>query len=532
MDIKKLSVAAFVFSALAVASCSEGKDIYSKLNRQAAEEYLQPVRPASEGRNPCWNKFAKKFMYAPAFDVPAPSDAVSYRYTVSCEAGSWSFMSDRPDASLAPVWECIPPSAVNLCVEARLIGDRYDTVYTRSFLRDFPFEGPYREAVRDYREAAVKGALYVHMMPEVQHWIGSDVPDMAYSHNTYPCKIIGATIRNECLIARELPERRENALAVARSAAAFLVRMSRPADAPLAYFPPTYYLDKEASKREWNQGKTMTLEAASAGQAFLDLYDATGEQEWLDRAAGIGRTYVSLQRPDGSLPIKVDFLTGEPVNEVCAMLHPLLRYFRRLESYGFPEFAGAREKGERWMDEVAVERFDMTGQFEDVNVKGLEPYQNLTNCTAAPYASYLLKKPHLGERDLQNARDLIRLSEDQFVHWAYHDLTADGFPKKNAPCVHEQYHYEMPVDNSSCNVANAWLDLYEATGDLLALAKAKALIDNITIQQNAVNGQIPTTFEWRDSGKDRRRTFWINCSFSSVTTLLRLSGMSEDLKKL
>ena len=258
------------------------------------------------------------------------------------------------------------------------------------------------------------------------------------------------------------------------------------------------------------------------------MYDATGEQEYLDRAAGIGRTYVGLQHPDGSLPIKVDFLTGEPVNEVCAMLHPLLRYFRRLESYGLVEFAPAREKGERWMDEVAIERFDMTGQFEDVNVKGLEPYQNLTNCTAAPYASYLLKKPDMSPKDLQNAIDLIRLSEDQFVHWAYYDVTQDGFPKKNAPCVHEQYHYEMPVDNSSCNVANAWLDLYEATGDKLAFAKAKALIDNITIQQNAVNGKIPTTFEWREAGKDRNRTFWINCSFSSVSTLLRMASLSDS----
>ncbi len=517
---------------LLISACCGQNGVYHKLNKQASEEYLQPVRPASDGRNPCWNKFAKKFMYAPAFDVPYISDAVSYKFTVSGDSGSWSFTDSSPLASLAPIWNSIPPFKLSLCVEAILLGGGIDTVYTRSFLKDFPFEGPYRDAVLDYREAAIKGALYIHLMPEVQHWIGSDVPDMAYSHNTYPCKIIGATIRNECLIARELPHRRENALEVARSAAAFLIAMSRPADAPLAYFPPTYYLDKEASKKEWNQGKTMTMEAAAAGQAFLDLYDVTGEQEYFDRAVGIGRTYVKLQREDGSLPIKLDFISGEPVNEVCAMLHPLLRYFVRLEEYGLKEFEPARLKAERWMDEVAVERFDMTGQFEDVNVKGLEPYQNLTNCTAAPYASYLLNKDHVSSDDLKNARDLIRLSEDQFVHWAYHDLTADGFPKKNAPCVHEQYHYEMPVDNSTCNVANALLDYYEVTGDLLSLAKAKALIDNITIQQNAVNGQIPTTFEWRESGKDRRRTFWINCSLASINILLRMAGMADELKKL
>ena len=527
MSVKCLSAAAFLCAAIVTASCGGGKDVYTKLNRQAAQEYLQPVRPASEGRNPCWNKFAKKFMYAPTFDVPAPSDAVSYRFTVSNDAGSWSFTADSPDASLAPIWNNIPPSEVKLCVEAKLTGGQYDTVYTRSFLRDFPFEGPYHDAVRDYREAAIKGALYVHLLPEMQHWIGSEEPDMNYSHNTYPCKIIGATIRNECLIARELPERRENALEIARSAAAFLISMSQPADAPLAYFPPTYYLDKETSGRDYNRGKTMMMEAASAGQAFLDLYDATGEQEYLERAVAIGRTYVKLQRPDGSLPIKVDFETGEPVNEVCATLNSLLRYFLRLEKYGYDEFAPARKKGERWMDEVAVERFDLTGQFEDVSVVGLEPYQNLTNVTAASYASYLLNKETPSERDLQNARDLIRFSEDQFVHWAYHDLTPDGFHKKNAPGVHEQYKYEMPVNSSSCNVANALLDYYEVTGDLLAYAKAKALIDNITIQQNAVDGMIPTSFEWREP--TRRRTFWVNCTFNSVNTLLRFAGMSDKL---
>ncbi len=61
MIAKKL-LPAFVLLVIAC-SCA---DEYEKLNRHAAKEYLIPVRPASEGRNPCWNKFAKKFMYAPA----------------------------------------------------------------------------------------------------------------------------------------------------------------------------------------------------------------------------------------------------------------------------------------------------------------------------------------------------------------------------------------------------------------------------------------------------------------------------------
>lgn len=67
---------------------------------------------------------------------------------------------------------------------------------------------------------------------------------------------------------------------------------------------------------------------------------------------------------------------------------------------------------------------------------------------------------------------------------------------------------------------------------LLCLAKAKAMVDNITIQQNAVNGKIPTTWEWRETGKDRKRTFWINCCFSSVSLLMRFAGMQDDIAKL
>lgn len=290
------------------------------------------------------------------------------------------------------------------------------------------------------------------------------------------------------------PPIRSRATRIARNAAQFLIDQSRPAGDPLAFFPPTYYKDLIASKRTENQNKTMTMEAASAGHAFLDLYDLTGDKTYYDRALGIADTYVRLQREDGSLPIKVDFVTGEPVNDACAMLHPLLRYFQRLKAdYGVETYAEAQAEGERWMRDVAIRNFDMTGQFEDVTVLGLQPYENLTNCTAAPYAAYLLSKEAPSAEDMADAVDLARFSEDQFTFWDT-PLTENGIKDKATPCVYEQYKYQKPVDNSACNVADAMLSLYEATGEEIYLAKGKALIDNITVVQNAVNGQIPTTW--------------------------------------
>ncbi|MCF0174022.1 MAG: hypothetical protein HUJ95_01660, partial [Bacteroidales bacterium] len=253
----------------------------------------------------------------------------------------------------------------------------------------------------------------------------------------------------------------------------------------------------------------------------------TGEEFYRDRAIKIAETYKKIQREDGSFPIKVDFVTGEPVNEVGAMLHPILNYITRLErEYSVEGFTQMREKAEKWMKAVALETFDLTGQFEDVTVVGLQPYQNLTNCTAAPFASYLLKN-NPSPKDIEDARDLIRMSEDQFVHWNF--LPNDnGIRRIPTPCVFEQHKYQEAVDASTCNVANAYLDLYELTGDKLAFAKAKALIDNLTVVQDPTDGKIPTTWSLRNPEKNKTRTFWYNCSNASINILLRMEELTKE----
>ena len=72
----------------------------------------------------------------------------------------------------------------------------------------------------------------------------------------------------------------------------------------------------------------------------------------------------------------------------------------------------------------------------------------------------------------------------------------------------------------------AFLDLYEATGDKLAFAKAKALIDNMTVVQNKCSGQMPTTWDLRSPRSEVNRTFWANCTWSSVTALLRMAELT------
>ena len=99
------------------------------------------------------------------------------------------------------------------------------------------------------------------------------------------------------------------------------------------------------------------------------------------------------------------------------------------------------------------------------------------------------------------------------------------------PDTTTEFELSEPLSCFDCNVADAMLSLYEATGEEIYLAKGKALIDNITVVQNAVNGQIPTTWDFRPTKSDRNRTYWINCSYSSISSLLRLEKLLAERQK-
>ena len=120
---------------------------YAAINAQAAEQYLRPIRPGYEGRNPFWNGFAKKFIYAPAFDFDEVAGAANYRFTVvplgEETQASWSFTADSPKAALTPVWGEIPVGRVRLTVEGLdASGKALGKAGEREFLRDYPFTGP------------------------------------------------------------------------------------------------------------------------------------------------------------------------------------------------------------------------------------------------------------------------------------------------------------------------------------------------------------------------------------------------------
>lgn len=523
----------------ASASCFAGND--RQLARQASKEYLLQIRPGNEGRNPYWNGFSPKFLFAPSFDFKAVDGADKYIYrleqvdgedaafTVKIEPNAgrsivgyesegkkWLFTAATPNESLAKVWNDVPPSYIHLVVEGLdKDGKVLGLAGERTFLRDFPFNPPYSGKARPYRDAAIKAALYIHRMPEIQAWRKDSLPDMSYRHNTYPCKIIGATVRVETYVARNVPAVKDEAIEIARSAAAFLMSQSRPEGDPLAFFPPTYYGGMKSSGASWNKGKTMMMEAVSASNALLDLYEATGDEQYRTHVLGILDTYARQQAADGSFPAKVDFATGEPVNDAKAMLTTLMNLIHRVrDSYGIGKYDSMLALCEQWMKANPLETFDFTAQFEDVNILGMKPYEDLNNSVPAPYAEYLFR--YGDKRDREDAVQIVRFLEDQFVHW---DCFYDKYGIKTMcpPCACEQYKYNTPVDASAAAIAKAMVARYQATGDKLSLAKARVLADNVTITQNCLTGLIPTL--WDEIREPLRRHLWVNCAMASIELL-------------
>ena len=488
--------------------------------------YEVPIRKGE----PYWNGYAKKFTYAPAFGFSPVPGAATYRYEIRREGDILaSFTADSPSKDLGRVWKQLAPGPCRLTVTALApSGDSVGVAGTRSFIRDFPFRADTKGPAKSYRQTALDAIRYVHNMPSTRHWQQAETPDMSYPFNAYVCKIIGATARIECLVAREIPELREEALQAALGAGGYLARCAQGPGTPLEGWPPTYGMPPAdeathvARVSQENAAKMMVLEASVAGEAFLDLFDATADSLWLARSLAVARTYARLQAEDGSWPVRVNLATGESISHFRLWPAHLLKYLRRLEmQYGIRDFAGVRDRAEAYVNTVALPRFDLSGMFEDSMWDDFQPYSNLTNFTASPYAAYLLTNPSPSRADVRNAMDLIRLSEDQFVHW-------DVFEGVNAipPYVCEQYFFEEPVDASIADVCDGYLSLYEYNGDKLALAKAEALLNALTRFQEP-SGRILTLMKDYGGRAPGPEDFWLNSTWWTATQLLRLDGIRQ-----
>ena len=524
--------------------------VLSAVLRASAEidpDYFRPVRPIGVGGQAAWNVRSVFFMYPPTFDFKRCEGAQSYRFTVKDEAGvERTFTGKTPNDSLAPIWKDLPISGWMdvRCEALNAQGSVIAKAGERSFWKQAPFRpGTYQKPKRSADETSKRIARYIMGLPIVKanYLSGKPVPKEMVNVNNqvfvaYPSKMGAAVVSAMAKIARGDTDEAKAALKLAEGAVKKLMSVTESEGKVLAGFPRTYEAHEGLSKHpekmvRLNSGKIMLVYPRAVANAYLDLYAVTKDEKLKAAAVKIADLYLKLQGEDGSWPLNVWIENGKSVEKNRLVPVHMLGFLERMyELTGESKYRDAADKAFAYVDKGPLKSWNWEGQFEDV--VPTEPYRNLTKHDACDTAMYLVRRFPNDERRLQEARELVRFAEDQFVCWE-RPMHGKKDPRCTmavwcceswrCPAVLEQYNCYVPIDASAAKMIRTWLAMYRATKNPLDLARACTLGDAI-IRETRDNGYLPTF--WMDSCED-----WPNCTLASAAALAEIHLEKSNIKK-
>jgi maltose/maltodextrin transport system substrate-binding protein len=506
-----------------------------ELHLMAEEESLQPIHPGIPGIRPFWNTFAQRFIYAPAFEFDKVEGADRYQFIARADSSGleYTFISDKPWDPISPIWNKLPISRISLTVLARKGEEILDTAGVRVFHKASQYLGPYRQPEVDYQTSMHQLVNYLYNAPYFQYWLDQGTPDPDYGLYGYPSKMFAAVIQGMLLYEKfeNEKEKKENAIKIARITADYLIGVSQPEGSPMEYFPPTYtgpiYADMVDEYRgESLADRIMLIYPATVGEAYLDLYDFTRADRYLEAAVRIADTYKQLQLDNGSWYLLIYIGTGESVASNYVVPTGIISFLDRLkEIHGIKNYEPCRDRALAFIRENLVRDFNWEGQFEDQ--KPSERYQNLSKGQACSYAGFLFKEESGDPEKLELAEELIRFAEDQFVIWDHrNDIDSWGITSDKwlTPCVLEQFNFYTPVNASSGNMIEVFMQAYDRTGKILYLAKAMDLANTIVDTQNSQTGHYPTYLVSDLLDQEG----WINCMVYTANVIDELDRFLKE----
>lgn len=510
----------------------------------ASPSSLRPVRPGEPGVRPFWNQYALRFIDPPAFDCKKVESAKSYRFDISCADGKTSsFTAERPAASLTPVWEHVPEGVTTLSVQALdASGKPLGEPQTREFYRSPGFSAELGDVSCDFDTAASDGLAAIVHAPHVRQWLTDNTYDRGYVKYCYPNKVMGALARACVAYAKVAGDASERHAAqqIAARVADYLLSVRFPADAVYANIPPTYSVEIDAPtklvKDRVAERWLMTPSAIDAAFGFLDVYDLTKEAKYLAAAKSIADTFVHTQESDGTWPLMVDWKTGKPIRPQRLVPTWVIFFFDRLANqYGMSDYQAARDRAWQWIEKNPLRTYQWDGQFEDVKIR--EPYVNLAREQACDVAVLLFTQKQPPREQIEQAEELLRFAEDQFVVWQpvkdpegwmkVMPNRRQGVAGWITPCVLEQYTCYGPVARSSAVLINAYLTAYRVTHNEEYLLRARALGSGLLkgqqwlAEKHEGGGEIPT---WLRSGKPVN---WLNNSYYAAEAVRNLADATK-----
>ncbi|MCQ2143675.1 MAG: hypothetical protein MJY56_06375 [Bacteroidales bacterium] len=402
--------------------------------------------------------------------------------------------------------------------------------------------GTYPPAARPYREAALMAYDYMMGIPDMTCLLETGKPYNLYQHNAYVSKTHAAHIESMIALSEEVPELREKALALAKASAEYLLSELEPADAPLAFWPPTYIREPLAYDPETDgpdnkfamignepeaavkyRGEVMLLYPANVGIAFAEYYKATGDGRFLDAAVAIAGTYLKVRHEDNCWPLKLELATGKEIEGNTLVPTRILLLFKALADItGDRKWRKLENETFGWLAAHPLKDWNWDGQFEDISPE--EAYRNPTKHNAIDVMLYLMERFPNNPKWMATCKDIMDFCEKRFVMWE----TPENHPDWPAPAVLEQYSCFTPIDASAAKMISAYLAMYKRFGNETDLMKARTLADSITRVQKE-SGRIPTFWEGTSDNSgvvSDQRYDWLNCMESAADALFAVAALS------
>lgn len=434
--------------------------------------------------------------YAPAFDFTPVEGATSYRYQVLRRDDVLAaFTGPTPWESLSKVW--LEPALVEaigqelrvtiqaLDPDDQPIGDKTEE---RRIVRRRPFPG--LAVTVDPDDVDKRLLAYTRWLRDHSVIWGNFDADIAAAHAQYPTsKAQNTVVHRTYAISHSMrqlarltddPRERHRALATIERTVDWAQNSYGGATGlpsqMVAWFYPHFWL----------------------GLAYLDLYEATGDERWREAAIYVARRMVQFQLPTGTWGWTTRqgemLVVGSSHNGQDNADHDaseVLYFLGRLRhDLKVDDFRENERRAYEWVMKNSASSFYWRSQWSHAEMGG----GNISTKSAVFFARYLLEYADEEDRDLKLTDRILRYCEDQFVTWTDPDPDADA-EDDDAPFIHVRNWGDKTRAGATANLAAAYLLMEKHTGDALFGAKGRALLQAVLAAQDHQTGNIPGTMQ-------------------------------------
>ncbi len=202
---------------------------------------------------------------------------------------------------------------------------------------------------------------------------------------------------------------------------------------------------------------TESDKVAQVGRAFIDFYEMTGEERYLNAGEECAQVLVNHLR-DGDethspVPFRVDVRNGKVIEEYTSDMIQLVRLFDELIRLGQNKYKAFRDQVFQWIQHFPLKNNVWKGYFEDIR---LDPENgNRDQVSSLETARYLLQNP--------STTVDWKTSVPKLINWVRDSLGAQPF--FSAIPIHEQKYCYFVMGSHTARFASLCAQWFEASGD-------------------------------------------------------------------